>query len=112
MEKYLILNTLGFPALSAVIFMPILGALLLLLFKSDRMIKLIALIASALNIPLSLYIFRFFNTETAQFEFGEVLGWIPHYNISYMLGIDGISVFLVLLTSLLTPVCVSCSWSA
>jgi NADH-quinone oxidoreductase subunit M len=112
MEKYLILNTLGFPALSAVIFMPILGALLLLLFKSDRMIKLIALIASALNIPLSLYIYRFFNTETAQFQFGEVLGWIPHYNISYMLGIDGISVFLVLLTSLLTPVCVLCSWSA
>ncbi|MCK7471259.1 MAG: hypothetical protein MZU95_11120 [Desulfomicrobium escambiense] len=38
--------------------------------------------------------------------------WIPTYNINYILGIDGITIFLILLTTLLAPICVLCSWTA
>lgn len=112
MEKYLIMNTLNFPILSTVIFVPLAGALLLLFMKTDRAVKVTAFVAGLINFPLSLLLYFYFDKNTALFQFGEHLQWIPFYNINYTLGIDGITIFLILLTTLLTPLCVLCSWTA
>ena len=53
-----------------------------------------------------------FDTSTAGFQFVEKANWIPAYNISYHLGVDGISVFFVLLSTFLTPLCIISSWQA
>ncbi len=112
MEKYLMMNTLSFPMLSTIIFLPLAGAFLLLFMRSDRAAKITALITGIINFPLSLILYFKFNPATHLFQFGEHLSWIPSYNINYILGIDGITLFLILLTTLLTPICVLCSWTA
>lgn len=112
MENYLMMNTLNFPVLSIVIFLPLAGALLLLFMKSDKAIKMTALLTGIINFPISLLLYFRFDTSTHLFQFGEFLSWIPPYNINYILGIDGISLFLIILTTLLTPLCVLCSWTA
>jgi NADH-quinone oxidoreductase subunit M len=112
MEKYLIMNTLNFPILSTVIFLPLAGALLLLFMKSDRAVKMTAFVAGLINFPISLILYSRFDTGTALFQLGEHIPWIPSYNINYTLGIDGITIFLILLTTLLTPICILCSWTA
>jgi len=112
MEKYLMMNTLSFPMLSTVIFLPLAGAFLLLFMRSDRAAKITALITGIINFPLSLILYFKFNTATHLFQFGEHLSWIPSYNINYILGIDGITLFLIILTTLLTPMCILCSWTA
>lgn len=112
MEKYLIMNTLGFPILSTVIFIPLAGALLLLFMKTDRAVKVTAFLTGLVNFPLSLLLYAHFDKSTALFQFGEHIRWIPFYNINYTLGIDGITIFLILLTTMLTPICVLCSWTA
>jgi NADH-quinone oxidoreductase subunit M len=106
------MNTLNFPILSTVIFLPLAGALLLLFMKSDRAVKVTAFIAGLINFPISLILYSRFDTGTALFQLGEHIPWIPSYNINYTLGIDGITIFLILLTTLLTPVCILCSWTA
>ena len=112
MEKYLIMNALNFPILSTVIFLPLAGAFLLLFMKSDRAVKVTALITGIINLPISLILYSKFSQTTSLFQFGEHIPWIPSYNINYTLGIDGITIFLILLTTLLTPICVLCSWTA
>ena len=112
MENYLIMNTLSFPVLSTVIFLPLAGALILLLIKNETAVKIMALIISALNLVLSLFMYSGFRTDTASFQFAELKPWMPGFNINYALGIDGISVFLILLTAFLAPVCVLCSWKS
>ncbi len=112
MEKYLIMNTLGFPILSTVIFIPLAGALLLLFMKTDRAVKVTAFLTGLVNFPLSLLLYAHFDKSTTLFQFGEHIRWIPFYNINYTLGIDGITIFLILLTTMLTPICVLCSWTA
>jgi NADH-quinone oxidoreductase subunit M len=112
MEKYLIMNTLNFPVLSTVIFLPLAGALLLLFLKSDRAVKITALAVGFINFFISLILYSRFDTTTALFQLGEHIPWIPSYNINYTLGIDGITIFLILLTTLLTPICILCSWTA
>lgn len=112
MEKYLIINTLGFPILSTVIFIPLAGALLLLFMKTDRAVKVTAFLTGLVNFPLSLLLYAHFDKSTTLFQFGEHIRWIPFYNINYTLGIDGITIFLILLTTMLTPICVLCSWTA
>ncbi len=112
MEQYLIMNPLGFPLLSATIFLPVLGVLAILFLKSDRLIKLAALGVSSVTFLVSLLIYLHFDPTTHLFQFGERLPWIPKYEIYYLLGVDGISVFLIPLTTLIAPLCVLCSWRA
>jgi len=59
-----------------------------------------------------LYLFSNFRSDTHLFQLGEHIPWIPAYNVNYLLGIDGITIFLILLTTILTPICVLCSWTA
>jgi NADH-quinone oxidoreductase subunit M len=112
MGDYLIMNPLNFPILSTTIFIPVVGALLLLVMRNDILVKVTAFTAGIINFVISLLIYVHFDPTTHLFQFGEFARWIPSYNINYILGIDGITIFLILLTTILAPICVLCSWTA
>jgi len=112
MEQYLIMNLLSFPILSTTIFLPLIGAILVLLMSNEKAIKITALVTGIITFLISLLLYANFNPETHLFQFGEFIPWIPIYNINYILGVDGITIFLILLTTLITPICVLCSWTA
>jgi NADH-quinone oxidoreductase subunit M len=92
--------------LSTVVFLPTLGAALLLLFPraADRAARGFALAVALLDGLVSLPLWWRFDTAVRGFQFREKLDWIPQLGISYSVGIDGISLLLVLLTTILTPV--------
>jgi len=110
--NFLMMNPLSFPILSTTIFLPLVGGIIIMFLKRDRDVKVTALIAGIATFLVSLMLFANFKSDTALFQFGEYLPWIPSYNINYILGIDGITIFLILLTTILTPICVLCSWTA
>ncbi|MDZ7759443.1 MAG: NADH-quinone oxidoreductase subunit M [Desulfovermiculus sp.] len=103
--------TTGFPLLSTLIFFPLLAAVILFFLQGDRTIRIFTLVVSLVECILALPIIFGFDTSTAQFQMVERQAWIEPWNIYYYLGIDGISVLMVLLTVLLLPICVLCSWS-
>jgi NADH-quinone oxidoreductase subunit M len=105
------------PLLSLVTFLPLGGALLILILARDPDPQVVAansrwtaLWASGITFLLSLFIWLNFDTSTAEFQFVEKVSWIPEFNIGYHMGVDGISMFFVLLSTLLTPLCVLSSW--
>ncbi|MEF8889675.1 MAG: NADH-quinone oxidoreductase subunit M [Desulfohalobiaceae bacterium] len=100
----------GFPVLSVLIFFPLLASIPLLFLKRAAAIKAYALVVSLIECLLLLPIITAFDTTTAAFQFVEKHAWIEAWNIQYFLGIDGISVLMVLLTVFLLPICVLCSW--
>ena len=106
------MNPLGFPILSTVTFLPLAGVLLILLMSDETRIKITAFIAAMATLIVSLQLFFNFDARTPLFQFGERLAWIPAYNINYVLGVDGISIMLIVLTALIAPLCVLCSWKA
>jgi len=112
MDQILMMNPLDFPVLTTTIFLPLAGACLLLLIRNDTGIKVTALITGLVNFIISILLFTNFNPGTHLFQFGEMVPWVPAYNINYVLGIDGITIFLILLTTFLTPLCVLSAWSA
>jgi NADH-quinone oxidoreductase subunit M len=103
-----------FPLLSAIIFLPLAGALLLMLVPRERvsLIKISVLLWTLLEFFLSLPLFFRFDEGTSGMQFVEQREWFPEWGISYFLGIDGISMLLVLLTTFLTVLCVLCSWES
>ncbi len=103
---------MGYPVLSTVIFLPVIGALLLLLMgrRQELAIKWCSLIFTVLTFIASLPLFLNFDKARSDMQFVEVFEWIPAWNIKYYLGVDGISVLFVLLSALLGPLCVLISW--
>jgi NADH-quinone oxidoreductase subunit M len=87
--------------LTLLIFVPILGAAGVLLQSEERVIWRLAFISSLLPLAISVYLFAAFDPHDAGFQFVERHAWIAQFGISYHLGMDGISLFLVLLTTLL-----------
>lgn len=100
--------------LSVIVFLPLLGVLGLLCIDKTKtnLIKTFAFLVSLLNFVLSLYLYFNFVPWTAAFQFAANVPWIPYLGISYHLGIDGISLFLVLLTTFLSCVAIISSWGA
>jgi NADH-quinone oxidoreductase subunit M len=109
-----IMNNLGFPILSTLIFLPIAGAALLLLINrsKENLIKWVSLIVSITVFIISIPLFTEFNKSTHLMQFTEKHAWIPSLNINYSLGIDGISILFVLLSTLITILCVLISWDS
>ena len=103
-----------FPILSTLIFLPLAGALLLMLVPRRKalVVKVSALILTLAEFAVSLPLFFNFDEKTAAMQFVEQREWFPEFGISYLLGIDGISMLLVMLTTFLTVLCVLCSWEA
>ena len=103
-------NTLNFPLLSWVIFLPLLGAFLVFFVRNVEAVKWVALTTSMAVFFISLPLFFQFDKTTHLMQFAENYNWIQSLDIHYTLGIDGISLLLVLMTTFLTPICVLCSW--
>jgi NADH-quinone oxidoreductase subunit M len=107
------MNGLDQSILTLVTFVPAAGALLLLFFpRRDRDIRLFALIISLLTFILSLHLPAHFVRDQPGFQFERDIPWIPAPNIHYHMGMDGISLWLVVLTTFLTPLCVLISWKS
>jgi NADH-quinone oxidoreductase subunit M len=108
------MHILGIPILSLLIFFPILSAVVLLFINKEngRAIRWVTLVFALIEFILSLPLFFAFDSKTAAMQFVENYWWIQSYGISYKLGIDGISLLLVLLTTFLTILCILCSWTA
>ena len=99
--------------LSLVTFIPSAGAVLLLLFpRRDRDIRIFALVVSLLAFVLSVHLPVHFHRAQAGFQYQVDTPWIPTPNIHYHMGVDGISMWLVVLTTFLTPLCVLISWKS
>jgi len=99
--------------LSVITFLPLLSVAALLLLRSDdhAWIRRIALISSLFEFAFSLVLLFRFDPSNAAYQFTEYHRWIGDA-ISYRLGVDGISLFLVLLTTFLTPIAILCSWES
>lgn len=109
-----IASNTGHPVLSTIIFLPFIGAALMLLIprRQESLIKWLALIASLMTFVLSLPLFTNFDKTTHLMQFVERYEWIPSWNITFYLGIDGISVLFILLSTLITILCVTISWNS
>src|SRR5437899_260796 len=90
--------------LTILIFVPLLGAAAVLLQSEERSIWISAFIFSLIPLALSFYLLAVFDPHQGGYQFVERLQWIPQFGISYHLGMDGISLFLVLLTTILVTV--------
>ena len=99
--------------LTLVTLIPLAGALLLLFLpRRDRDLRVFALVISLLTFVLSLHLPVHFHRAQAGFQYELDKAWIPTPNIHYHMGIDGISMWLVVLTTFLTPMCVLISWKS
>jgi NADH-quinone oxidoreductase subunit M len=101
-----------FPLLTWVTFFPLLGAVILLFLNKEKKetIRWVMLIVTLLEFAFSLPLFFQFRVDIPTMQFMEKAAWIPDYGMSYLLGIDGISLFLVLLTTFFTFVSVIACW--
>jgi len=99
--------------LTLVTFIPLAGGVLLLLFpRRHRDIRVFALVVSLLTFVVSLHLPAAFHRSQAGFQFEMDHAWIPTPNIHYHMGADGVSMWLVVLTTFLTPLCVLISWKS
>lgn len=107
------MNQLGFPILSILLALPLLGAAIVLFIPDEnkQAIKQAALITTLVTLAASLPLYFSFIAQPG-FQFEENIPWIPSLGINYHLGIDGISLFIVLLTTLLSVIAVLSSWTA
>ena len=103
-----------YPLLSLVIFLPLGGAVVLMLLPrgNPSLAKIWALVLTIIEFIVSLPLFFNFNEKTAAMQFVEDVQWFPELGISYAIGVDGLSMLLVLLTTFLTILCVLASWES
>src|SRR5262245_48090635 len=105
-----------FPILTSLIALPILGSLALLFVRDDEqsegVIRRVALIVAGLVFAETLLLWARFDPSSADFQFVERHAWIPAFGISYAVGVDGISLLLIVLTAFLTPIAMLSSWEA
>lgn len=109
------MNAAGFPVLSLVTWLPLVGGAIILSIRGDaeavaRNARWAALWTSLIVFGLSLVLWVKFNPSDPGFQFVENVPWMPEYGLTYHLGVDGISVLFVLLSTALTPICVLASW--
>ena len=103
----------SWPLLSLLIVVPLFGAFLIFLIGSEeRNARAVALWTSLITFALSLLLWSSFDGGSADFQFVERVDWMPSLGLSYYLGVDGISILFVVLSSFLIPVCVLASWIA
>ena len=107
------MSVLNANILTFVVFLPLAGAVLLaLLPRRDRDVRYFALAVSLITLLASLHLPWYYVRGQAGFQFEQNIPWISHPNIHYHLGVDGISLWLVILTTFLMPMCVLISWKS
>jgi NADH-quinone oxidoreductase subunit M len=107
---------MSFPILTSLIVLPVVGSLVLLFISDDerneRLIRNVALVVATLVFAETLLMWASFDPASADFQFVERYPWVPSFGISYAIGVDGISLFLVVLTGFLTPLALLSSWDS
>src|SRR3954463_9533588 len=108
---------MNFPILTTLIALPVAGALLLLFIRGDEeqsapASRGIALVVSTLVFAETLLLWSRFNASSGDFQFIERHAWIPSFGIDYAVGVDGISLLLLVLTGFLTPIALLASWES
>lgn len=108
---------IDFPILSILTLLPLVGVLFLLFVKGDdervgRNAKFTALYTSVFTFIVSLYMFSFYDTSLGGLQLVETHEWFEPLGIQYQMGVDGLSIFFILLATLLTPICILCSWES
>ncbi|MGB5872503.1 MAG: NADH-quinone oxidoreductase subunit M [Bacteroidota bacterium] len=100
--------------LTAILALPLVGALVILFLRrgASSAIKLIGIISSTIAFLVSVWLFLLFDETIPGMQFVEIYPWIPALDISYHIGIDGISLLLVVLTTFLTPIALLASWDS
>ncbi len=100
---------MNFPIISALILLPTIGSLFLFFSKrnneNNNTVKYVALFTSLVNFLLSIYLWYLFDRDTSDFQFVEEREWLVGF-VNYKVGIDGISILFVLLTTFITPLCI------
>ncbi len=96
--------------LSIIIWAPLIGAVLVLLTRSRSSATAVALVASLVTLAATVAVIAGFDRGAVGFQFTEAHDWLPAIGVQYKVGIDGISVLMVLLTALLTPIVIATSW--
>jgi NADH-quinone oxidoreductase subunit M len=107
----------NWPLLSLITFLPLVGAAFIFMTRGEpetvaRNARYLALWTSLITFALSLLLWANFDPTTPEFQFVEKKAWLPGVNIFFHLGVDGISVLFVLLSTLLTPICILASWES
>ena len=101
---------MNFPILSAIIFIPLIGALFILVIKGEQKTveknsKYVAIFSSLANFFISTFLWYSFDTSTSEFQFVEEKNWMEGF-INFQIGIDGISILFILLTTFIAPICI------
>ena len=101
---------MNFPILSSLILLPLVGSLFVLFIKDNdsknyQSSKYVALFVSFANFLISIYLWYLFDNSTSEFQFIENKQWLKGF-VNYTIGIDGISILFILLTTLITPLCI------
>src|SRR5271166_3887087 len=111
------MNAAGFPVLSLITWLPLVGGLIIMSVRGDEATvasnaRWTALWTSLIVLVLSIVLWVKFDTGEAGFQFVESVPWLPEYGVGYKMGVDGISILFVLLSTLLTPICILSAWEA
>ena len=111
------MNAAGFPLLSLLTWLPLVGGLIIMSVRGDEATvasnaRWTALWTSLIVFVLSVVLWVRFDPADPGFQFVESAVWMPQWGITYKLGVDGISVLFVLLSTVLTPICILASWEA
>src|SRR3978361_323548 len=110
-------NAAGFPVLSLITWLPLVGCLVMMMVRGDEETvasnaRWTALWTSLLVFVLSLVLWVQYDPTEAGFQFNERINWLPECKVGYSLVVDGISILFVLLSTLLTPICILSAWEA
>jgi NADH-quinone oxidoreductase subunit M len=110
-------NAAGFPILSLITWLPLLGCIPIMLVRGDEETvasnaRWTALWTSLLVMVLSFILWVKFDPSDPGFQFNEYMAWMPDFKVGYRMGVDGISVLFVLLSTILTPICILSAWEA
>ena len=105
------------PILSIVTFLPLVGALIIFLIWEDseiarRNVRFVALFTTVVTFLVSLGIWFNFDGSRSDFQMVEKLNWVEQGGITYHMGVDGISMLFVILTTFLMPFCILASWES
>jgi NADH-quinone oxidoreductase subunit M len=105
------MNQLGFPILSLITYLPLLGAFIVATLRGDDeqvagKALCVAFVFSLVVLVLGVYVWTQFNPAMAGYQFVEVMPWLSGINVEYRMGVDGISLFLIMLTLVLTPIAI------
>ena len=108
----IILNRLGYPILTVTTFLPLIGAFFILFLRKAELIKWFSLLFAIGTLIVSMPLYKHFDKTTYRMQFVENHSWIPAWDITYKVGVDGISVLFIVLAALLSILCVTVSWKA